>query len=44
MSATDIDECELDNGGCDHLCVNEEGSYHCECFEGFQLEMNLTRI
>lgn len=32
----DIDECEVDNGGCDHICINTVGSYRCECEEGYQ--------
>ena len=36
---TDINECtKLDNGGCNHTCVNEIGSYHCECDTGFDLD------
>ena len=35
---TDINECALLNGPCDEnaLCTNIEGSYKCECKEGFQ--------
>ncbi|XP_043076445.1 thrombomodulin [Puntigrus tetrazona] len=29
----DDDECE--SGPCEHECVNTEGSYRCQCFEGF---------
>lgn len=25
----DIDECENDNGGCEHLCVNKPGTFTC---------------
>jgi hypothetical protein len=34
----DIDECTMDKGNCEQLCVNERGSYHCECNEGGYLE------
>ncbi len=34
---TDINECALDKGGCDHKCVNRGGSFHCECKNGFTL-------
>ena len=25
------------NGKCEHICVNDEGSYHCACKEGYTL-------
>ena len=34
----DLDECLEDNSDCDHVCINEDGSYHCECNDGFQLD------
>ena len=34
----DINECNLDDNGCQHICVNTEGTYHCECFPGFELD------
>lgn len=34
----DIDECGTDNGYCDHLCTNTNGSYICSCHTGYQLE------
>ena len=33
----DIDECAVDNGGCDHICVNKPGSFECQCKEGYLL-------
>lgn len=33
----DIDECQ-DPDVCSQLCVNLEGSYKCDCEEGFQLD------
>ena len=38
VMVTDIDECSEDNGGCDQLCTNEQGSYTCSCALGYQLE------
>lgn len=36
----DVDECRLDNGNCDHFCVNSLGSYECACKEGYRLGDN----
>ncbi|XP_023315293.1 uncharacterized protein LOC106648523 [Trichogramma pretiosum] len=27
----DLDECSIDNGGCQEICENTEGSYFCAC-------------
>ena len=34
---TDTNECDINNGGCEYDCQNTEGSYECECKEGYQL-------
>ena len=34
----DIDECSSNNGGCSDMCVNTNGSYYCECLEGYELQ------
>ena len=36
----DVDECDNHNAGCDHLCVNEQGSYHCECHDGYSVALD----
>eukprot|EP00794_Sanderia_malayensis_P007058 gene7058-7850_t len=36
-TCVDVDECAVKNGGCEHLCINHQGSYSCECYPGFQL-------
>ena len=33
----DINECEMDSGGCDDICINTEGSYYCQCSPGLHL-------
>lgn len=30
----DINECEIQDGGCSNICVNTPGSFHCSCPEG----------
>lgn len=31
MSFSDVNECMFVNGGCEDICVNDIGSYHCNC-------------
>ena len=33
----DKDECLMENGHCEQVCVNDDPGYHCECFEGYRL-------
>ena len=33
----DIDECKMSNGGCEHHCTNNNGSFFCTCNAGFTL-------
>ena len=33
----DINECKIDNGGCQHSCSNTVGSYSCTCNGGYEL-------
>ncbi|KAH8307687.1 hypothetical protein KR044_008974 [Drosophila immigrans] len=37
---TDIDECAVNNGGCQHECRNTIGSYMCFCHNGYSLHEN----
>ncbi|KDR10358.1 Dorsal-ventral patterning tolloid-like protein 1, partial [Zootermopsis nevadensis] len=37
---TDMDECAINNGGCQHECRNTIGSYACSCHNGFMLHEN----
>ncbi|XP_068046771.1 signal peptide, CUB and EGF-like domain-containing protein 1 isoform X5 [Anomalospiza imberbis] len=32
-----IDECLVNNGGCDHFCRNTVGSFECSCQKGYKL-------
>lgn len=34
----DENECDWENGGCEHDCINTDGSFHCTCRENFQLD------
>lgn len=31
----DFNECGLDNGGCDQICINNFGNFYCNCSEGY---------
>lgn len=33
----DINECDTNNGNCDQICENSQGSYQCKCHSGFSL-------
>ena len=39
----DINECDDKNGGCQHGCNNEIGSYHCTCNSGYVLDSDMQR-
>ena len=34
----DINECSVNNGGCQQTCHNTAGSYYCLCGTGFNLD------
>ncbi|KAH8382433.1 hypothetical protein KR009_003504, partial [Drosophila setifemur] len=36
----DVDECSINNGGCQHRCKNTYGSYQCSCRNGYTLSEN----
>jgi len=38
----DVNECEINNGDCMHLCVDTPTSYHCQCRTGYKLIDNYT--
>ena len=37
----DINECETDNGECEHKCHNYAGGYWCSCRDGYKLKADL---
>ncbi|XP_055958795.1 sushi, von Willebrand factor type A, EGF and pentraxin domain-containing protein 1-like [Patella vulgata] len=36
-SCNDINECSVNNGGCDQICSNTQGSYTCSCYSNYVL-------
>lgn len=34
----DDQECDIDNGGCQHTCINTDGGYYCSCNQGYQID------
>ena len=36
-TCSDVDECQNNNGGCAQSCVNNRGSFRCQCQAGFAL-------
>ncbi|KAG7300483.1 hypothetical protein JYU34_016114 [Plutella xylostella] len=36
----DIDECAVDNGGCEQACVNDPGGFHCACAKPYRLTVD----
>ena len=35
---SDIDECNITNGGCEHVCMNTQGSHYCVCSNGYYFD------
>ena len=33
----DINECDDNDGGCEQICINTDGSFQCGCRSGFTL-------
>lgn len=33
----DVNECGQQNGGCNQICFNKPGSFHCACYSGYAL-------
>lgn len=34
----DINECDYDNAGCEQICINQPGSFKCDCEKGLQID------
>ena len=34
----EVNECEEGISGCQQLCNNSNGSYHCDCYSGYHLK------
>ena len=34
----DVNECNANNGGCEHTCENVDGSFQCGCDTGYMLD------
>eukprot|EP00731_Ephydatia_muelleri_P014776 Em0008g496a len=39
----DINECAVNNGGCNQTCVDTDVGYNCSCFSGFQLASDMKK-
>ena len=37
---TDVDECQTNNGRCNHTCTNMFGSFECSCDLGYSLALD----
>ena len=42
LSCVDKDECE-EWGYCDQKCINTDGSYKCQCVDGYRLDASLQK-
>lgn len=40
LCLSDVDECSINNGSCEHACVNTQGSYECVCPPAQKLHWN----
>lgn len=37
-------ECKINNGGCDHICIDTPASFYCLCRDGYRLDGNTTCV
>ena len=38
----DINECTINNGGCEQICMNINGGHYCMCQEGYSFNNSDT--
>ena len=38
IMVSDVNECDVDNGGCDHTCHNYLGGHYCSCRLNYNLK------
>ena len=38
LTCSDTNECDTSNGGCAQVCINQVGSYYCQCNNGYTLD------
>ncbi|XP_033109887.1 fibrillin-2-like [Anneissia japonica] len=43
-SCLDINECMINNGGCQHVCANSLGGHNCRCRAGYQGTDRTNRV
>ena len=36
----EVNECSVNDGGCQHSCINTDGSYYCSCDTGYDLQQD----
>lgn len=44
LLVSDINECDCQNGGCEHNCTNTPGSYNCSCRDGYTVWILIKEI
>lgn len=40
ITKTDVNECDVHNGGCSQFCFNKNGSHVCSCVNGYRSSDN----
>ena len=35
-----MNECTINNGDCEQICINDVGTYHCDCRHGYSVSLN----